>query len=276
MSSCPRDIEQYVSNEFDKKALEKGLQPLKIANELQKVTRSGRPYGGMKGGACSWKAKVLTAGLLAAGALGADKVLCYLGGPAWTSFLGTLSTRSTSYVVGMMKVLEGSLLMGDFSALYVVVQKMMTDITTGIGAVVLAKWAGAVKVLTALCEWIDSCITAKANGEPEPKPPAIPTKEDVEPTTEGGRRRRRSRKAGSRRSRRGGSCGAKVGGRRRRRSRKAGSRRSRRGGSCGAKVGGRRRTRNRKAGSRRSRRGGFSECSKNASDDPNVLCTAST
>ena len=244
MSSCPRDIEQYVSDEFDKKALEKGLQPLKIAVELQKVTRSGRHYGGMKGGACGWKAKVLTVGLLAAGALGADKVLCYLGGPAWSSFLGTLSTRSTSYVVGMMKVLEGSLLMGDFSALYVVIQKMMTDITTGIGAAVLAKWAGAVNRITELCEWVDSCITAKANGEPEPVPPAIPSGDDVKPETEGGRRRRRSRKAGSRRSRRGGSCGAKVGGRRTR-NRKAGSRRSRRGGSRNPMAMG---------GSRRSRR----------------------
>ena len=239
MSSCPKDIEQYVSDEFDRKAVANGLQPLGIANELRKVTRSGKFYGGMKGGACSLKAKVLTAGLLAAGAFGADKVLCYLGGPAWTSFLGTLSTRASNYVVGMMKVLEGSLLMGDFNALYVVVQKMMTDITTGIGAVVLAKWAGAVKVVTALCEWIDSCIIAKANGEPEPKPPAIPTKEDVEPTTtEGGRRRRRSRKAGSRRSRRGGSCGAKVGGARRTRNRKAGSRRNRRAGSRRTRKGG--------------------------------------
>jgi len=47
-----------------------------------------------------------------------------------------------------------------------------------------------------------------------------------------------------------GQSGVKWKGGRRRRSRK-----SRRGGSCGAKVGGRR-TRNRKAGSRRSRRGG--------------------
>ena len=240
MSSCPKDIEQYVSDEFDRKALANGLQPLGIANELRKVTRSGKFYGGMKGGACSFKAKVLTAGLLAAGAFGADKVLCYLGGPAWKSFLGTLSTSATNYIVGMMKVLEGSLLMKDFNALYVVVQKMMTDITTGIGAAVLAKWAGAVKVVTALCEWIDSCITAKANGEPEPKPPATPTEKDVEPKKEGGRRRRRSRKAGSRRSRRGGSCGAKVGGARRR-SRKAGSRRNRRAGSRRTRKGGSRR-----------------------------------
>ena len=236
--SCPT-IDQ-IENMLNADLKKEGLETIEFAQEFNKITRSGKRYGGMRGGGdCSVADALLILSLVCASLYGGIYCLTGLSAQAMTTLGSATSATFQRGLDGSIQALAAQMNLGSISDLGGVLKNALA----GVGAFSIGEWTGGngkvKELLLSICANMNSFRT----GESKIK-------------WMGGRRRRsarRSRRAGTKR---GGSCGSKIGGSRMSGGRRTRRRRSRagtkRGGSCGAKIGGRRtRTRRRRAGSRR-------------------------
>ena len=196
---------QEIENKMNEELRKEGLEPVEFAREFQKITRSGKRYGGMRGGdgECTVFDGVIILALLSAAMSGGHYVLSCVASHAMTSLN---SAASDTFQRG----LNGAILQLSATLNYSNISELGGSIKTGlagVGAWSISDWSGVNSKVKEEATKICAAMNAFRTGQSGIK-------------WLGGRRRR------SRKSRRGGSCGAKVGGRRTR-NRKAGSRRSR-------------------------------------------------
>jgi hypothetical protein len=219
---------QEIENKMNEELKKEGLEPVEFAREFQKITRSGKRYGGMRGGdgECTVYDGVIILALLSASMFGGHYVLSCVSEQAMAGLNSAVSDTFQRGLKGAILQLSATLTNSNISDL----GSMVKTGLAGVGTWSISEWSGVnskvKEEMTKICAAMNAFRTGQSG---------IKWK---------GGRRRRSRRGGSRMS----------GGRRTRRRRsRAGTKR---GGSCGSKLGGSRmsggrRTRRRRAGSKR-------------------------